>query len=121
MNNSTSPSACASNNPDISGVGVRVSFYLQTFLLGKSALYSPITRDDDHDGHVLVLLVDRSSQDAPSALWTFISTSFGLTVAAIVQAGAGSLTFFQAVQVSNLVWCVRRGRILLPPPYSSAL
>ena len=29
--------ACSidANNPDISGVGVRISFYLQTFLLGK--------------------------------------------------------------------------------------
>jgi hypothetical protein len=51
-----------------------------------------------------VLLVDRSWRDAPIALWTFISTSFGLTIAAIIQAGANQLTFFQAVQVSYLVW-----------------
>lgn len=52
----------------------------------------------------LVLLVDRSWQDAPSALWTFIATSFGLTIAALVQAARGDLTLFQALQVSNLVW-----------------
>jgi hypothetical protein len=49
-----------------------------------------------------VLLVDRSWQDAPIALWTFIATSFGLTAAAIVQ--REQLTLFQALQVSNLVW-----------------
>jgi hypothetical protein len=49
-----------------------------------------------------VLLVDRSWQDAPIALWTFIATSFGLTIAAIVQ--QEHLTLFQALQVSNLVW-----------------
>ncbi|KAG5342024.1 hypothetical protein C0989_005704 [Termitomyces sp. Mn162] len=72
----------ADSNPDISGVGVRVSFYLQTFLL--------------------VLLVDRSWQNAPIALWTFIATSAGLVLAAIII--RDQLTLFQALQVSNLVW-----------------
>ena len=53
-----------------------------------------------------VLLVDRSWQDAPSALWTFIATSFGLTLAALVQATQNQLSLFQALQVSNLVWFV---------------
>jgi hypothetical protein len=30
---------CFENNTDISGVGVRVSFYLQTFFLGLCAIY----------------------------------------------------------------------------------
>ena len=51
---------------------------------------------------LLVLLVDRSWEDAPSALWTFIATSFGLTIAAIVE--REQLSLFQALQVSNLVW-----------------
>ncbi|KAJ7706025.1 hypothetical protein B0H17DRAFT_607250 [Mycena rosella] len=73
----------ASTNPDISGIGVRVSFYLQTFLL--------------------VILVDRSWEDAPIALWTFIATSFGLTIATIVQHQSDAqLTLFQGLQVSNL-------------------
>ncbi|KAF8078912.1 hypothetical protein FPV67DRAFT_1663581 [Lyophyllum atratum] len=86
----------AASNPDISGVGVRVSFYLQTFLL--------------------VLLVDRSWQDAPIALWTFIATSAGLTIAAIVQ--RDGLTLFQALQVSNLVWLANFGTFFALASYS---
>jgi hypothetical protein len=85
-------------NPDISGIGVRCSFYLQTFLL--------------------VLLVDRSWQDAPSALWTFIATSFGLTLAALVQATQNQLSLFQALQVSNLVWLANFGTFLALASYS---
>jgi len=89
---------CYENNADISGVGVRVSFYLQTFFL--------------------VLLVDRSWQDAPSALWTFISTSFGLTIAAVIQASYEQLSLFQALQVANLVWLANFGTFLALASYS---
>jgi hypothetical protein len=85
-------------NPDISGIGVRCSFYLQTFLL--------------------VLLVDRSWEDAPSALWTFIATSFGLTVAALAQVTKNQLSLFQALQVSNLVWLANFGTFLALASYS---
>ncbi|THH02589.1 hypothetical protein EW026_g305 [Hermanssonia centrifuga] len=85
-------------NADISGIGVRLSFYLQNFLL--------------------VILVDRSWQDAPGALWTFISTSFGLTIAAVVQARQGQLSFFQAVTVTNLVWLANFGTFLALASYS---
>lgn len=91
-----------SSNPDISGIGVRLSFYLQNFLLGEVYRLCMLWC------HILtlfvVLLVDRSWEDAPSALWTFTSTSCGLTIAAIVQARSQQLSFFQALQVSNLVW-----------------
>ncbi|CAA7265893.1 unnamed protein product [Cyclocybe aegerita] len=72
----------AETNPDIAGVGVRVSFYLQAFFI--------------------VLLVDRSWEDAPVALWTFIVTSFGILLAAIIQ--RSQLSIFQALQLSNLIW-----------------
>ncbi|KAF7339342.1 Ketopantoate reductase-like protein [Mycena sanguinolenta] len=89
----------AMTNPDIAGIGVRVSFYLQTFLL--------------------VILVDRSWQDAPTALWTFIATSFGLTIATIVQHQSdGQLTLFQALQVSNLVWLANFGTFVALASYS---
>lgn len=69
----------------------------------------------------IVILANRSWEDAPTVLWTFIATNFGLTIAAIAQAsqtgtyqnGNGtitespsSLTFYEAVEVSNLVWLV---------------
>ncbi|KAF9502377.1 hypothetical protein BDN71DRAFT_1426050 [Pleurotus eryngii] len=86
------------NNPDISGVGVRISFYLQTFLL--------------------VILVDRSWEDAPSALYTLIATSGGLQIAAIVQAKSSKLTLLQALQVSNLVWLANFGAFVALASYS---
>ncbi|KAH8099353.1 hypothetical protein BXZ70DRAFT_294595 [Cristinia sonorae] len=89
---------CGQANPDISGIGVRLSFYLQNFLL--------------------VLLVDRSWEDAPNSLWTFTSTSFGLTISAIVQAQQGQLSFFQALQVTNLVWMANFGSFLALASYS---
>ncbi|KAJ7597483.1 hypothetical protein C8J56DRAFT_321192 [Mycena floridula] len=89
-------SGFATTNSDISGVGVRVSFYLQTFLL--------------------VLLVDRSWQDAPVALWTFIFTSLGLMLAAVVD--SKDLTFFQALQVSLLVWLANFGTFVALASYS---
>ncbi|KAJ6604800.1 hypothetical protein DFH09DRAFT_322601 [Mycena vulgaris] len=89
--------AYSSTNPDISGIGVR--FYLQTFLL--------------------VILVDRSWQDAPIALWTFIATSFGLTIATIVQHQSDAqLTLFQGLQVSNLVWLANFGTFVALASYS---
>ncbi|KAK7064105.1 ketopantoate reductase-like protein [Favolaschia claudopus] len=90
----------ASTNPDIAGIGVRVSFYLQTFLL--------------------VILVDRSWPDAPTALWTFIATSFGLTIATVVQykSATEALTLYQALQVSNLVWLANFGTFVALASYS---
>ncbi|KAI0785044.1 hypothetical protein C8Q75DRAFT_777173 [Abortiporus biennis] len=85
-------------NPDISGIGVRLSFYLQNFFL--------------------VILVTRSWEDAPGALWTFIATSFGLTIAAIGQARHRQLSFFQVLQVSNLVWMANFGTFLALASYS---
>ncbi|KAL0951548.1 hypothetical protein HGRIS_008231 [Hohenbuehelia grisea] len=101
MSNFDSASECTrafDNNPDISGVGVRISFYLQTVLL--------------------VLLVDRSWKDAPTALWSLIATSGGLQLAAIVQAKADNLSLFQALQVSNLVWLANFGTFVALASYS---
>lgn len=55
----------------------------------------------------IVLLVNRSWEDAPSALWTFIATNLGLTISALAQARTGAtpgLSLYEAIQVSNLVW-----------------
>uniref|UniRef100_A0A8H7Y7J4 Uncharacterized protein n=1 Tax=Psilocybe cubensis TaxID=181762 RepID=A0A8H7Y7J4_PSICU len=86
----------ADTNPDIAGVGVRISFYLQAFLL--------------------VLLVDRSWEDAPITLWTFIATSFGISLAAIIQ--REQLSFFQALQLSNLIWLANFGIFFALATYS---
>ncbi|KAK7681789.1 hypothetical protein QCA50_015136 [Cerrena zonata] len=71
-------------NPDISGIGVRISFYLQVVFLA--------------------LLVFFSQEDTISVLWTFIMMNFGLTLAAVVQAFNRQLSLFQALQITNLLW-----------------
>ncbi|KIM88675.1 hypothetical protein PILCRDRAFT_85227 [Piloderma croceum F 1598] len=76
----------------------------------------PLVLNPDISG--VVLLVDRSWEDAPSALWTFIATSFGLTIAALVQAAQSNLTLFQALQVLNLVWLANFGTFLALASYS---
>jgi len=47
-----------------------------------------------------------------------VSTSFGLTIAAIIQASEQQLSFFQALQVSNLVWLANFGTFLGLASYS---
>ncbi|KAJ7708115.1 hypothetical protein B0H17DRAFT_1031757 [Mycena rosella] len=75
---------CFVANPDISGLGVRISFYLQTI--------------------ALVLLAGRSLEEALSSVWTLLGTSFGLTVSALVTAAQDELPLYQAIIVTDLVW-----------------
>ncbi|KAJ7679021.1 hypothetical protein DFH06DRAFT_503576 [Mycena polygramma] len=71
---------CLEANPDISGLGVRISFYVQTIALG------------------------RSLEEALNSVWTLLGTSFGLTVSALVTAGRAELPLYQAIIVTDLVW-----------------
>ncbi|KAJ3928814.1 MAG: hypothetical protein NXY57DRAFT_1019376 [Lentinula lateritia] len=91
------PSACRISDSDISGIGVRSSFYLQSFLL--------------------VILVDRST-DASTSLWTFTAASFGLTIAAVMQYAKQQLSLLEALQVSNLVWLANLGIFVALASYS---
>ncbi|KAJ3984823.1 hypothetical protein F5890DRAFT_1243744 [Lentinula detonsa] len=90
-------SSCRTSDSDISGIGVRSSFYLQSFLL--------------------VILVDRST-DASTSLWTFTAASFGLTIAAVIQYAKQQLTLLEALQVSNLVWLANFGIFVALASYS---
>ncbi|KAF8489850.1 origin recognition complex subunit 3 N-terminus-domain-containing protein [Gautieria morchelliformis] len=85
-------------NGDIAGTGVRVSFYVQNFLL--------------------VLLMKRSRGDTENALWTFVATSFGLIVAALTQLRGGNLSFIDGILVSQLVWFANLGTFLALASYS---
>ncbi|KAJ7078009.1 hypothetical protein B0H15DRAFT_540215 [Mycena belliarum] len=93
--NSTQPSSCFEANPDISGLGVRISFYVQTICL--------------------VFLAGRSLDEALNSVWTLLGTSFGLTVSALVSAAQtgvdqngtvtpSSLPLYQAIIVTDLIW-----------------
>nr|GAT58607.1 predicted protein [Mycena chlorophos] len=77
-------SRCLEANPDISGLGVRLSFYLQTL--------------------ALVLLAGRSLEEALSSVWTLLGTSFGLAISALVTASQGQLPLYQAIIVTDLIW-----------------
>ena len=44
--------------------------------------------------------------DYASNIWTLLSMTFGLLVATMVEMSRGQLTFFNAVIVLNLLWCV---------------
>ncbi|KAJ6507925.1 hypothetical protein C8R47DRAFT_62350 [Mycena vitilis] len=81
---STIKQLCLEANPDISGLGVRISFYVQTI--------------------ALVLLAGRSLEEALNSVWTLLGTSFGLTVSALVTAGRAELPLYQAIIVTDLVW-----------------
>ncbi|KAF5388524.1 hypothetical protein D9757_004677 [Collybiopsis confluens] len=65
-----------------------------------------------------VILVDRSWEEAPTALWTFIATSFGLTIAAIIQFKKNQLSLLEALQISNLVWLANFGIFVALASYS---
>ncbi|KAJ7206253.1 hypothetical protein GGX14DRAFT_643183 [Mycena pura] len=76
--------SCLEANPDISGLGVRISFYLQTI--------------------ALVLLAGRSLDEALSSVWTLLGTSFGLAISAFVSAVRDELPLYQATIVTDLIW-----------------
>ncbi|KAJ8084477.1 hypothetical protein PM082_003247 [Marasmius tenuissimus] len=97
MDNCTDTQDWRFMDPDISGPGVRVSFYLQTFFL--------------------VVLVNRSWQDAPIALWTCIAMSFGLTVAVLANFKS-FMTLLEVLQVCNLVWLANIGIFVSLASYS---
>ncbi|KAJ7723807.1 hypothetical protein B0H16DRAFT_1737076 [Mycena metata] len=82
LNSTSNP--CLEANPDISGLGVRISFYLQTI--------------------ALVLLAGRNLEEALNSVWTLLGTSFGLTISALVTAVRNELPLYQAIIVTDLVW-----------------
>ncbi|KAF7353313.1 F-box domain-containing protein [Mycena sanguinolenta] len=88
-------SFCLPPNPDISGLGVRISFYVQTIALGK---------EDPPLVLILVLLTARSLDEALNSVWTLLGTSLGLTISALVTAAGNQLTLYQAVVVTDLIW-----------------
>ncbi|KAE9398470.1 hypothetical protein BT96DRAFT_940126 [Gymnopus androsaceus JB14] len=88
---------------DISGLGVRV--------IAGSIYKSSLSFSS-------VILVDRSWEEAPTALWTFIATNFGLTIAAIIQFKKQQLSLLEALQVSNLVWLANFGIFVALASYS---
>ncbi|KAF7364625.1 F-box domain-containing protein [Mycena venus] len=87
--NSTLPNQCFPPNPDISGLGVRLSFYVQTIALGKDNSFT--------------LRSEKFGLDAARDEH-FRTISFGLTISALVTAVQNALPLYQAIIVTDLVW-----------------
>ena len=51
----------------------------------------------------VAFIVFISPKEATNAIWTYIGSSFGLMIAAIVAAKEGGLTLYQAIEVANLL------------------
>ncbi|KAJ3557932.1 hypothetical protein NM688_g1206 [Phlebia brevispora] len=66
---------------DISGIGVRVAFYLQSI--------------------ILLMLVSLAPEEAPGVFWTLTSMVSGLMIVACISAVNGSLSFYNANIVST--------------------
>ncbi|KAJ7679563.1 hypothetical protein DFH06DRAFT_1166860 [Mycena polygramma] len=80
----SSANQCLEANPDISGLGVRIAFYVQTL--------------------ALVFLAGRSLEEALNSVWTLLGTSFGLTISGLVTAVRHQLPLYQAIILTDLVW-----------------
>jgi hypothetical protein len=71
-------------NTDISGIGVRISFYLQTIFLGENTQEFPLTAPS-LTGHLACL--SAKSQELPEitgALYTLIATNMAMAVASLI-------------------------------------
>ena len=70
-------------NNDISGIGVRVSFYIQTLLLG--ALSTPFSMFHSKASPSAILCTRSGSLDEiMSAMYTLISTNMAIAVTALI-------------------------------------
>lgn len=90
-----------SEAPDISGIGVRIAFYIQTVTCGEANQFSSNIMSYNIG---VVLLTGRSLSEALSSVWTLLGTSFGLTISAIVAAIHNDLPLYQGIVVTYLVW-----------------
>ncbi|KAF9074843.1 hypothetical protein BDP27DRAFT_1415759 [Rhodocollybia butyracea] len=85
--------SCAISDSDISGPGVRISFYLQSFLL--------------------VILVDRDEK-----LYEYQFMDFYCDELRIAEYANSALTLLEALQVSNLLWLANFGIFFALASYS---
>lgn len=90
----SSPIACSSSNPDISGVGVRVAIYAQNLLSFIPALRAL------WDGEVS----EYELESVETQSTTILITAFAILISAIVEARTLGLTSFDATIVLSLSW-----------------
>lgn len=89
---SNSMSSCdhITANPDLSGIGVRIAFYLQSFMNGPYFTYCPESIDSDQQ--IAALLVVTSPKESVSIAWAGTLLTVSLVIAGIVGKFTSSLT-----------------------------
>jgi len=96
-------SDCYEANPDIAGVGVRVSIYIQALLSFAPAILASV------DGHV--------DSDEEELLYTIyvnlLLTACALLVSAFIQLATFGLGIYHALIVLNLSWIVNSSALLI--------
>ncbi|RXW23919.1 hypothetical protein EST38_g1932 [Candolleomyces aberdarensis] len=87
---------CVSANPDISGVGIRLSIYGQVFFNVAFALISPPDATRSHPEHVILAASSRS----------LFLTGCALLICAFYQGSVQRLTVHHTLIVLNLNWII---------------
>jgi hypothetical protein len=95
------PSPCINPNPDISGIGVRVSIYTQAFLSLVPLMLFAV------DGKIT-----RSERKALDTIYAnILVTACALLISAFVQAATFGLTVYHTLIVLNLSWINSAGAV----------
>ena len=92
-------------NTNLTGLGIRISIYAQTVILGKRRINRVLSR-----AHTALLRASTVTQVVLSpekctvALTVLGSTTLGLLVAGVVAVTQRQLSWYNAIAVENLIW-----------------
>ena len=89
-------------NTDITGIGVRVAFYLQATVVGACPRASLVRALTGLRLPVFQALLQ--PDDIGGSFWTLSAMALGLMIAGVVSAARVQLSFFNAIAIANLVW-----------------
>jgi len=95
------------SNPDIAGIGVRISIYLQVVLSFVPTILALFLRDGE-----LCFEIERFQSLVASGIAMF-GTVLALIVSALIQASTGQLTVYHALIVLNLSWLITFNTLLI--------
>lgn len=86
---------------DITGVGVRVSFYVQAILTSMSLSSVSLSKFLRCRSVIVAYLPDT---DADTSYWSMTATAFALFISALVLYGKGQLPLYLGISVSILLY-----------------
>jgi hypothetical protein len=95
--------SCIPSNPDIAGIGVRLSIYIQTLLSFVPALLFA------SDG-----IVDSEEEEVLCAIYTsLLLTACALVLSTIIQAATLGISVYHTLIVLNLSWMVNASALII--------